>query len=72
MSKVNCEIKASLLAAYQHATESYSKKAAELARKIRKAPKSEYDRLHRTAEQARYASMDVRDYLERHTAEHGC
>jgi ABC-type transporter Mla subunit MlaD len=72
MSAVKCEIKASLLAAYQHSTESYSKVAAELARKIRKAPKSEYDKLNRAAEQARYASMDARDYLERHTAEHGC
>jgi hypothetical protein len=72
MSEVKCEVKASLLAAHQFASESYSKVRAKLDRKIRKSPKSGYDTLHRAAEHARYASMDARDYLDRHMAEHGC
>ena len=72
---MKCELKASLLAAWQFATESYSKVRAKPARKIRKSPKSGYaDTTDYTgaAEHARYASMDARDYLDRHTPEHGC
>ena len=67
----NCEEKLRLLVAYQTATEVYSKAVAELVAKIGITPKAEYDALNGAAEQSRYASMDARDRLERHTTEHG-
>jgi ABC-type transporter Mla subunit MlaD len=72
MDQANCEDKLRLLMAYQAATEAYSKAVSELATKIGVTRKAEYDKVNRAAEQARYASMDARDRLERHTAEHGC
>ena len=72
MTKENCEEKTRLLIAYQATREKYSTAVSELAKKMGTTPKLEYDNLHRLAEQARYESLDARDRLERHTAEHGC
>lgn len=69
-SRVACEEKTNLLIAYQRATEVYSQAVAELAQKIGVTPK--HDALNRAAEQARYASLDAHDRLDRHTREHGC
>ena len=69
ITKENCEDKLRLLVAYQMATDAYSKAVSEL---VTARPKAEYDELSRVAEQARYASMDARDRLERHKEEHGC
>jgi hypothetical protein len=68
----NCEEKMRLLVAYQRATDAYSKAVTELVTKMGVTPKAEYDALNSAAEQARYGSMDARDRLERHTADHGC
>ena len=67
-----CEEKTRLLLEYQSAAEAYAKAVAELVAKMGVTSKVAYEELNRAAEQARYASMDARDRLERHTAEHGC
>ena len=68
----NCEEKMRLLVAYQTATDAYSKAVAELVTKMGVTRKAEYEALNTAAEQTRYASLDARDRLERHKAEHGC
>ena len=72
MTRENCEERTHLLIAYQIATEKYSTAVSVLAKKMGTTAKPEYDKLNRAAEQARYESLDARDRLERHRAEHGC
>ena len=70
--KANCEEKTRLLVAYQTATGKYSTAVSDLARKMGTTPQPEYEKLNRLAEEARYESLDARDRLDWHTAEHGC
>jgi hypothetical protein len=72
LAKANCEEKTSLLKAYQQAVEAYSSAVGKLARKIGVSPKVDFDDLNSRTELARYKSLDAKDRLERHIAEHGC
>jgi hypothetical protein len=67
-----CAEKHSRLRDYQKATEAYSKAVKDLANRRGITSRSDYDRLHRAAEQARHASMDALDRLEDHRLDHGC
>ena len=72
MSETACSEKTHLLVEYQKATEIYAQAVAELSRQIGIVPKDEYRRLSWFAEQKRHDSVDARDRLERHVAQHGC
>ena len=69
---LGCDEKTNLRSAFQSASESYSRAVVKLSRSIGTAANSNYDKLHRAAEQARRVSIEARDRLERHIAEHGC
>ena len=60
------------MAAWQGAAEAYSKKVAELSRKIGVVPKAEYERLTQTAEKARQHSIEAQAALEAHIRSHDC
>jgi hypothetical protein len=66
------EEKNRLMQEYQRTTEIYSAAVKSLAKKMGVIPKSEYVAMSASTEQARYNSMDARDRLERHIAQHGC
>jgi len=65
-----CDHKLRLLVEYQTATEAYSRAVGLLARMWLSGP--EYERLRKVTEEAKLASLDARDQLECHIAEHGC
>jgi hypothetical protein len=65
-----CDEKFQLIIEYQSRTASYSLAVARLA--IRNIAPSEYERLSAIAEQARLASEDARERLNRHIEEHHC
>jgi hypothetical protein len=67
-----CEEKTALLRDYQRATEAYSKAVKELSSKRGVTSRSDYDQLHKAAEQARHASRDALDRLESHRYDHEC
>jgi len=69
MPQPNCEEKTRLLFAYQWSAERYSK-VLELAKKV--DSKLEYRQLCSVIEQVRNESVEARNLLERHLAEHGC
>jgi uncharacterized membrane protein len=75
---LGCDEKTKLRSAFQSASESYSRAVVKLSRSIGAASDAaaashvNYDKLHRAAEQARRLSIEARDRLERHIAEHGC
>jgi hypothetical protein len=66
---LGCEVKTALRSAFQSASEHYSRAVMELSKSIGTV---HYKTLHRVAEQARRLSIEARDRLERHIAEHGC
>jgi hypothetical protein len=70
--KESCPTKTALIAAWQEATETYSKTVAELSRNIGVISKSEYERLSRAAETARTRALKAKTALDTHTAAHGC
>jgi hypothetical protein len=72
MNKGNCETKTQLLAAYQQATDLYSKAVAELARNVGKMSRIEYEKLNLASEKARLMATEARSNLDTHMYEHGC
>jgi hypothetical protein len=67
-----CPTKATLLTAWQNATEEYSKAVAELSMNTGTVPKSEYERLAEAAEIARHVSRKMKAALDSHIDEHEC
>jgi hypothetical protein len=67
-----CDEKTSLRSAFQYASESYSRAIVKLTKSIGTASDVNYSKLHHAAERARRLSIEARDRLERHIAEHGC
>jgi len=70
--KESCEEKTRLLLEYQRTTEVYSTAVGDVAKNIGVVSKSEYERLHQAAEEARHESFAARERLDRHVAEHHC
>ena len=70
--KESCPIKAELLAAWQEASELYSRAVADLTGQIGIVPRTEYRRLSEAAETERRRARQAQAKLEKHTAEHGC
>ena len=60
---LGCDVKTALRSAFQSASERYSRAVMELSKSIGTAS---------AVEQARRLSIEARDRLERHIAEHGC
>jgi hypothetical protein len=69
---LGCDEKTKLRSAFQSASESYSKAVVQLSKSIGSVSLVHHNTLHRAAEQARRLSIEARDRLERHIAEHGC
>ena len=65
-----CERKLSLLIEYQRSGKTYSDAISEMA--AGDISSAEYQRLSTETERARVASIEARDRLNRHIAEHGC
>ena len=66
----SCDERIRLLVEYQRATAEYSAAVGDLAARIISV--SEYKQLSASAKTARQASIDARERLERHIAEHHC
>jgi len=67
---ITCEEKLSLLVEYQQLTQVLSTAIGKMA--VRGISQFEYDRLSRESEWVREASIEARQRLNRHIAEHGC
>jgi len=67
-----CAERTHLQAAFQSASESYSKAVIELSNSIGTASVIHYEELHGTADQARRLSIEARERLEGHIACHRC
>jgi hypothetical protein len=67
-----CHEKHQLTEEYNIATAAYSQSVSELFASIGVIPKAQYQQLRTATEEARLASADARDQLERHIADHGC
>jgi hypothetical protein len=68
----SCQIKRSLLLAWQAATESYSEALNELADKAGDISVDEYEMLKRHVDRASTRSANARNTFELHVEEHGC
>jgi hypothetical protein len=69
---LGCDEKTSLRNAFQHASESYSRAVVKLSKSIGTVSDVNYSKLHQATQQARRLSIEARDRLERHIAEHHC
>jgi hypothetical protein len=69
---LGCDEKTSLRNAFQYASESYSRAVVKLSKSIGTASDVNYSKLHQATQQARRLSIEARDRLERHIAEHHC
>jgi hypothetical protein len=72
MSPHQCAEKDPLLSEYRKTTNLYSAAVAELTRMIGVSSIDDYRQLHNAAEKARLHSIEARDRLARHYAEHHC
>jgi len=73
MSVLICEEKTRLMQEYQRTTALYSAAVNRMARKMALPENANYfDGLMVASRRARHASMDARELLERHIAQHGC
>ena len=72
MGGMICEDKQRLVTEYRTATKKFADSVADLQRKMGTSPKAEYERLSRTADDARVKSEQARLSVEQHIAAHGC
>jgi hypothetical protein len=69
-AEIRCDEKLRLLVEYQKTTAAYSAAVSKLV--VRNIPQRQYDRLSANADKARHASVEARENLERHIADHYC
>jgi hypothetical protein len=69
---MNCDAKVQLTDQYDAATALFSEAVTELRLRIGTSTKEDYDRLGRSANDARVRSEQARLALEQHIAEHRC
>ena len=67
-----CPTKVTLLTASHKAAENYSEAVAEVTRQIGIVPKTEYESLCTSAEEARSRAVEAEATLQAHINEHGC
>jgi hypothetical protein len=73
MSEIICEEKTRLVQEYQRTTALYSAAVNRMTRKMAWSLKAGYfDGLMVASRKARHASIEAREELERHIAQHGC
>ena len=69
---VRCEVKRSLLDAYDTETAAFAASVSLLHQQLGTSSKEQYEELRRSVEVARVRSEQARLTLEAHTVEHGC
>jgi hypothetical protein len=72
MSEPICEEKMRLMEEYQHTTARYSAAVNRLAKRMGVVRSEYFDELIAVTYKARQASIEAREQLERHIAQHGC
>ena len=71
-NQMSCDEKVRLAAIYEAATAKFAEAVTELQQKIGTSAKQEYERLDRTANEARVKSEQARLALEQHIVAHRC